>query len=107
MSPAGVERRITVLSPGVAVTIVLVRDAVEIAAWPLETSERGTLATIDELARMQLAARRLGCTIAVRDVCPPLAALLELTGLVEVIWQAEGGEQLGVEKEVEPGDPVA
>jgi hypothetical protein len=39
------------------------------------------LALVEALARLQLAARRDGCSIRLRDPCAELAALLELAGL--------------------------
>ena len=76
------------------------------------------LALVDELARLQHAARALGCSIWLRHACPELLALLELVGLADVVpsgprprlqvgGQAEGGEQPGVEEVVMPDDPVA
>ncbi|BBC33409.1 hypothetical protein SGFS_047030 [Streptomyces graminofaciens] len=66
------------------------------------------LATVDALARMQLAARRAGGRIRLRDPDPALRALLRLVGLAfEVEGQTEEGEPAGgVEEAVEPGDPV-
>jgi hypothetical protein len=46
---------------------------------------RPDLATIDLLARLQLAAGRLGLTLRVRGGGPDLDALLELTGLADVV----------------------
>lgn len=79
---------------------------------------RPDLALLDALARLQLAARRLGCSIRLRNPCPELCELLDLVGLADLLVgepgsaleagrEAEGGEQLGVEKVVEPGDPPA
>lgn len=96
-----------VVIPGVAATVVLTRNGRELATWALEMPENGYLAAIDELARLQLAAQRLGCRIGVRQAPPQLMALLRLVGLVEVIGEAEGGEQVGVEEVVEPDDPIA
>ena len=66
------------------------------------------LGTVDLLARLQLAARRAGGRIRLRDPDPALHALLDLVGLrFEVEGQAEQGEPaLGVEEEVEPGEPA-
>lgn len=66
------------------------------------------LGTIDALARMQLAARRAGGRIRLRDPDPALRALLGLVGLAfEVEGQAEEGEPAGgVEEAVESGDPA-
>jgi len=67
------------------------------------------LATVDALARLQLAARRLGGSLRLRDVGDELGELLDLVGLRrEVGGQPEGREELlGVEEGVEPGDPLA
>lgn len=66
------------------------------------------LGTVDLLARLQLAARRAGGRIRLRDPDPGLHALLDLVGLrFEVEGQAEQREPaLGVEEEVEPGEPA-
>ncbi|MFE6196631.1 STAS domain-containing protein [Streptomyces sp. NPDC057838] len=66
------------------------------------------LAAVDLLARLQLAARRAGGRIRLRDPDPALCALLGLVGLrFEVEGQVEQGEPaLGVEEAVEPGDPA-
>ncbi|WP_408057757.1 STAS domain-containing protein [Streptomyces violaceus] len=66
------------------------------------------LATVDLLARLQLAARRAGGRMRLRDPDPALRALLDLVGLrFEVEGQVEEREPaLGVEEAVEPGDPA-
>ncbi|MEU0191747.1 STAS domain-containing protein [Streptomyces afghaniensis] len=66
------------------------------------------LAAVDLLARLQLAARRAGGRIRLRDPDPALRALLDLAGLrFEVEGQVEEREPaLGVEEAVEPGDPA-
>ncbi|MET9906821.1 STAS domain-containing protein [Streptomyces sp. NPDC006476] len=66
------------------------------------------LAAVDLLARLQLAARRAGGRIRLRDPAPSLHALLDLVGLrIEVEGQPEQREPpLGVEEEVEPGEPA-
>ena len=68
------------------------------------------LAIVDELARVQLGARRMGCSIRLRDARKELVELLELVGLcgaLQVLGQAEGGEEAGVEEVVVTDDPVA
>lgn len=76
--------------------------------------------TIEALARLQLAARRHRCRVALRAASPELVSLLTLTGLTEVValWpgltlepdrveprrQAEHGEQPRAEEVREPGD---
>jgi hypothetical protein len=62
--------------------VVLVRSDQELGRWPLEV--RGTtvdLATIDDLSRLQLMAKRLGCEIRLAHLCPRVRELLELAGL--------------------------
>ncbi|MGY0018248.1 STAS domain-containing protein [Streptomyces sp. cg35] len=74
------------------------------------------LATVDALARMQLAARRAGGRIRLRDPSPKLALLIQLAGLagalgaddsgVEVVRDAEQREPpLRVQEAVEARDP--
>jgi hypothetical protein len=91
--------------------VVLLRDGAELACWPLVCEDgRVDLAAVDALARLQLEARRQGCTVWLRHACPDLMALLELVGLTQVLQvgrQAEGLEQGGVEEVVVPDDPVA
>jgi hypothetical protein len=94
--------------------VVLQRDGAEVARWPVVLAGAPDLADVDRLARLQLGARRLGCSISVRDCSPELAELLTLAGLsdrllagVEAGGEAEGGELVGVEEEPEPGDTVA
>ncbi|MBK3644952.1 STAS domain-containing protein [Streptomyces sp. MBT33] len=66
------------------------------------------LGAVDLLARLQLAARRAGGRVRLRDPAPSLHALLGLVGLrFEVEGQIEEREPpLGVEEEVEPGEPA-
>lgn len=66
------------------------------------------LATVDLLARLELAARRAGGRIRLRDPDPALHALFDLVGLrFQVEGEAEEREPaLGVEEAVETGDPA-
>ncbi|MDX3134371.1 STAS domain-containing protein [Streptomyces europaeiscabiei] len=66
------------------------------------------LGVIDVLARLQLAAKRAGGRIRLRDPDPALCALLRLVGLaLDVEGQAEEGEPAGgVQEAVESGDPA-
>ena len=74
--------------------VVLVRDGEELAQWPLLVRDGVDLSLVDELARLQLAARRLGCAIELRDACPELLDLLDLVGLrVEVGGKPEHLEE--------------
>ena len=75
---------------------------------------------MDALARLQLAARRRGGEVRLRNASPRLRELLTLIGLAAVLppqpdsavegfeagGQAEDREQVrGVEEERDPGDP--
>ena len=44
--------------------------------------------TVDALARLQLAARRLGCCVQLRNVSPELLELVELMGMTHVFADA-------------------
>jgi ABC-type transporter Mla MlaB component len=87
--------------------VVLVRGGAEVACWPLWGCGRPDLATVDVLARLQLAARRLGCSIGLRDASVELLELLDLVGLGQALGKAEGSEQAGVDEVVVPHDPPA
>jgi ABC-type transporter Mla MlaB component len=75
--------------------------------------------TVDALARVQLTAGRLGRRVRFRGACGELEDLLRLTGLSEVlpcgppsglelVGEVEQREQdLRVEEEADPGDPIA
>ena len=72
-------------------------------------AERPDLALLDWLARMQLAARRRGGRLRLRNVSDELRCLLELVGLADVLAveprrQPELGEQLGVQEMMQPRD---
>lgn len=85
-------------------------DSAEVASWPLVCRDGVNLSVVDELARLQLDARRQGCSIWLRRACPDLVELLRLVGLSEVLQvggQPEDLEQGGVEEVVMPDDPVA
>jgi hypothetical protein len=97
--------------------VVLLRGDVELASWPLLCPRGPGLSVVDDLARLALSARRQGCSIWLRAAGPELLDLLDLAGLtgivrgpgpaLEVVGEAEGGEQVGVEEVVVPDDPVA
>ena len=71
---------------------------------------------VDALARLELAARRLGWALHLTHASEELAALLDLTGLAGVVGasglgleagrQPEGGEELGEEEVVPADDPA-
>ena len=65
-------------------TVVLRRGDADVASWPLPSGQ-ADMAVVDQLARLQLEARRLGCSIRLRNACSELLELLELSGLDDVI----------------------
>jgi hypothetical protein len=100
---------------GVRTVVLVVHHDVEAVLGQM-VGLRPDLALVGALARLQLAALRLGCSIRLRDPCPELRDLLDLVGLAELVGgaaglplearrEAEGGEQLGIEEVVQPGDP--
>ena len=65
------------------------------------------LGTVDALARIRLAGKRLGFQVRPTPT-EELLELLELCGLVEVLWQPEQREEPpGIEEERELGDAPA
>ncbi len=92
--------------------MVLSLGRIEIGAWQLGAPGAGGLVLVDELARVALAARRLGWTIRLWEPGSDLTELLDLAGLVDVVGSvevggdAEDGEEVGVEEVVVPDDPV-
>ena len=65
------------------------------------------LGTVETVARMQLAAKRLGFRLRL-DPSEEMLELLELCGLVEVLGEPEEREEpLGVEEEGQLDDPAA
>ena len=68
---------------------------------------------VDALARLQLAAKRRGCSLVLRNASRELAELVWLMGLADVLAveprrQAEQREERpGVEEERELGEPPA
>jgi hypothetical protein len=116
MSPAAPRRRTDVLRRCTDATVVLTRGDAEVARWRLAGCDRPDVALIDQLARLQLAAGRVGYAIRLRNTCAELVELLDLLGLTKVLagaaglrqagGEAEGGEQVGIEEVVVPDDPV-
>ena len=60
---------------------MLTHGDVEVASWPLVVDGGPGLAVVDDLGRLQLAARRAGYSIRLCDLSRDLSELLELTGL--------------------------
>jgi hypothetical protein len=115
--------------------VVLILDGgVEVVLWRMDGLYDHDLGVVDTLARLQLAARRVGGSIRLRNPRDELLGLLDLVGLTEVFadavvnsavddlpgpgapggaaplpfetgGQAERGEQLGIEEVVDRRDP--
>ena len=69
------------------------------------------LDTVDALARLQLAARRLGFSIRLDEVHPQLSELLDLAGLRLLLLREAGGqpedrEPIRIEETLDGGDTV-
>ena len=96
--------------------MVLVRGDVEVARWSLEERTGPDLVVADALARWQLEARRVGCSIEVHEAAAELLELLGLLGFGEVVTlvglrvetsrKVEGGEEIRVDEVVVTDDPV-
>jgi hypothetical protein len=61
--------------------VVLLRDDQEVLLGPVYGPDRCDLGFVDGLLRVQLAARRFGWAIKLREVRPDLRELVELVGL--------------------------
>ncbi len=101
---------------GCATIVVRAPGDVEVVSWPVAGADTDGLAVVDALARLQLAARRWGCSIRVRGAQDDLLGLIDLVGLKAVLTgpsggvragEAEGLEQLQVEEVVVADDPPA
>jgi ABC-type transporter Mla MlaB component len=84
----------------------------EVAVCNLDARVDADLVAVDALARLQLQARRLGCSVQLGVAPRAVDELLELVGLADVFLgletsrQAEQREELlGVEEEREFTDP--
>ena len=99
------------------VRVVLLRDGVEVARWWLLVRPRDELAAADTLAKVFLAARRQGESIALEgSLEPALRQVLELVGMavalrderlvLEVRREAEDREEAGVDEVVVADDPT-
>jgi hypothetical protein len=61
--------------------VVLLRDGQEVLLGPVYAPDRCDLGFVDGLLRVQLAARRFGWGIKLREVRPELRELVDLVGL--------------------------
>ena len=92
--------------------VVIVQGDFELVVGRLESAHLD-LEIVDALARLQLAARRIGCSVVLREASIDLCGLIDLAGLsesglvVEPRREAEGREQFGVQEVVDAGDPSA
>ena len=100
MSPA-VSRRPTLVDVDAVAVVVVLRAGEDVARWPVpRAGPRVHLGHVDAVARLVLAARRLGCAARVELVDDELVELLDLVGLRgEVLREAEGCEQSAVHLE--------
>ena len=116
MSPAGCGRPRLVALDRSFVRVVLLHDGVEAARWWLCVRRHGELVAADALARVCLAARRRGSTIALDGIDPALRQILGLLGLavaerdgclvVEVCREAEDREKCRIDEVVVADDPT-
>ncbi len=92
-------------------SVVLLHGEVEVARWEVLTAACPDVGFIGRLARLQLTALRMGCSIEVRDGSAALTELLDLVGLWGLLRQVgrepEEGEEPGIEEVVMPDDTVA
>ena len=116
MSRADAERRRLVAVDRSFLRVVLLHDGDEVTRWRLCVRPHSELVAADILARVFLAARRRGSTIALDGIDPALREVLGLLGLVvverdgrlvvEVCREAEDREECRVEEVVVSDDPV-
>jgi hypothetical protein len=77
------------------------------------SAAEASLGTVDGLARLQLAARRVGREVRLRSASPELVGLVELVGLSDVLRVQSGREPeeredpFGVEEERQLDDLTA
>ena len=93
------------------VVVVVAEDGVR------DAHDCADLGFVDALARLELAARRRGWSVRLRDTRDDLAGLLDLVGLtgasgapglaLQADREPEGWEQLGIQEVVPPGDAPA
>lgn len=69
--------------------VVLLHDGSEVANWLFVRNGLTDLAAVDEVARLALAARQLGCALRLRGAPPALLDLFDLVGLIELVEQAQ------------------
>lgn len=91
--------------------IVVVDGDTVVARWRVDYLARPDLSMVETMARLHLAARRIGLDVHLEHPPKELWELVELVGMADLLLdagrQAEGSEQLGVEEVMKPGDPVS
>jgi hypothetical protein len=85
MNSLGGRRHSSVLTPDGDAIVVLAVGGTEVARWPLANSSHPDLGVIDALARLALAARRMGGAISLRSAGPSLLSLIQFVGLDDVL----------------------
>ena len=85
MNSLGGRRHSSVLRPEGDAIVVLAVGGTEVATWPLAGSSHPDLTVIDALARLALAARRMGGAISLRRAGPELLGLIQFVGLDDVV----------------------
>jgi hypothetical protein len=88
-----------------AVEIVVREAGRDVIAWEIRLGGRPARESLDEVARTILGIRRAGYDAALRG--PAALGVAAVLGSVQVLGQAEEGEEPGVEEVVVPDDPVA
>jgi hypothetical protein len=73
-----------VAGDGLRVVVLVLDGDVEVVLWRMDGMSDPDLRVVDALARLQLAARRVGGSIRLRNPCERLRALLEVAGLTDV-----------------------
>jgi len=85
--------------------VVLARGDAEVACWPLPAGQNPDLSVVDQLARLQLAARRVGCSLRLRGASSQLRELIDLAGLSDIVTDAAGLESTDPDRPAgEPDD---
>jgi hypothetical protein len=93
MGSAGARRPSGGIRPRGEATVVLTVGDTDVASWPLTGSVRPDLDVIDALARLVLAAHRLGGGIRLHAAGPELLALIDFVGLGELLVVDESSEE--------------
>jgi hypothetical protein len=70
--------------------VLLVRGGAEVACLPLPAARHPDISVVEHLARLRLAARRMGYSIRLRDAPGELLELIDLAGLSEIVTDCAG-----------------